>query len=225
MRILIVEDKVRMACLLRDALQREGYLTLLAADGERALDIVGCNRVDAMILDIMIPRLDGFEVLRRMREMGMSTPAIILTAKDHSQDVVHGLNLGADDYLTKPFDLDVLLARLRAILRRAPALKPEKLRVGDLQLCVKSHSLERGGRTITLTPTEFSLMEVLMRSAGHVVRKETLAEIGWSLEGEFSDSTLYVFMGSLRRKIQTAGEAPILHTVRGVGYRLRDAAS
>jgi DNA-binding response OmpR family regulator len=225
MRVLIVEDKVRMAGLLQRAVQREGYLTLVAHDGEAALEAVNSHHFDALILDVMIPKLDGFAVLDELRRSEIRVPTILLTAKDSARDIVHGLDLGADDYLTKPFDLDVLLARLRALTRRAPALYQEPLRIGGLLLRNDTHSVECGDETIALTPTEFALMEVLIRHAGRVVRKETLAEIGWGLDSEFSDDTLYVFIRSLRNKISFRHQPVVLHTVRGVGYMLKGVAA
>lgn len=219
-----MEDKVRMATLLQRAVQREGYLTLVAHDGEAALEAANNHHLDALVLDVMLPKLDGFTVLERLRRSDIKVPTILLTAKDSSRDIVHGLDLGADDYLTKPFELDVLLARLRALTRRAPELHQKHLQVGDMLLRSDTHSLERGDKAIALTPTEFALMEVLMRRAGQVVRKETLAEIGWGLDAEFSDSTLYVFMRSLRNKIQSNEHPALLHTVRGVGYVLKAVA-
>jgi DNA-binding response OmpR family regulator len=225
MRVLIVEDKVRMANLLQRAVQREGYVTLVAHDGEAALEAANSHHLDALVLDVMLPKLDGFAVLERLRRFDIKVPTILLTAKDSSMDIVHGLDLGADDYLTKPFDLNVLLARLRALTRRAPEFHPRHLRVGDMLLRSDIHQLEHGDRTVALTPTEFALMEVLMRRAGHIVRKETLAEIGWGSDSEFSDSTLYVFMRSLRNKIQSDEQPALLHTVRGVGYMLKAVAA
>lgn len=224
MRVLIVEDKVRMASLLQKAVRREGYMTLVAHDGETALEAVANSHFDALVLDVMLPGLDGFSVLEKLRVFKIDVPTILLTARDSNADIVRGLDLGADDYLTKPFNLNVLLARLRALTRRAPNLMQQRLQVGHLLLRGDTHCLEAGGQTIALTPTEFALMEILMRRAGSVVRKETLAEIGWGMDADFSDSTLYVFMRSLRNKIQIESQPALLHTVRGVGYMLKAVA-
>ena len=221
MRVLIVEDKVRMASLLQKAVRREGYTTLVAHDGEAALEAATNSHFDALVLDVMLPGMDGFSVLAKLRFLKVNVPTILLTARDASSDIVRGLDLGADDYLTKPFDLNVLLARLRALTRRPPDLQQQRLQVGDLLLRSDTHSLEAGGQTISLTPIEFALMEILMRRAGNVVRKETLAEIGWGMDSDFSDNTLYVFMRSLRNKIQSENQPAFLHTVRGVGYMLK----
>jgi DNA-binding response OmpR family regulator len=221
MRIMIVEDKVRMASLLRRAVAREGYLTVVAHDGEKALDLARDYHLDAIVLDVMLPKLDGFSVLQRLREAAIDAPTILLTARDDNRDIVRGLDLGADDYLTKPFDLDVLLARLRALTRRKTAIDRDVLHAGNLILRSDIHSIECNGETIALTRTEFALMEALIKNAGRIVSKETLAEIGWGLGGEINEHNLYVFIRSLRNKIHQSGEAGLLQTVRGVGYILK----
>jgi DNA-binding response OmpR family regulator len=225
MRILIVEDKVRMASLLQRAMQREGYLTLVANNGEAALGIMQRHRLAAVVMDVMMPKLDGFEVLAQMRSLYIKVPTILLTARDTSHDIVHGLDLGADDYLTKPFELAVLMARLRALTRRPAELVQGPLRVGDLVLRTDTHEVECAERRISLTPMEFTLLEALMQRVGQVVRKETLAEIGWGDDEDFNESTLYVFMRSLRNKLHTAERPELLHTVRGVGYMLKPVLS
>jgi len=225
MRVLIVEDKIRMARLLQRAVQREGYMTLVAHDGEEALEIANSHHLDALVLDVMLPKLDGFAVLARLRLTNVKVPTILLTAKDNNLDIIQGLDLGADDYMTKPFDLNVLLARLRALTRRAPMVQSNNLQVGDMILRSDTHCLEQSGKYVTLTPTEFALMEVLMRRAGQVVPKETLSKIGWGLDAEANDGTLYVFMRSLRNKIQFDEQPALLHTVRGVGYMLKAVAA
>ena len=221
MRILIVEDKVRMASLLQRAAQREGYLTQVAHDGEAALTLIERNRFDAIVMDVMMPRLDGFEVLTRMRSLDVKVPTILLTAKDSSRDIVHGLDLGADDYLTKPFELAVLMARLRAVIRRPAALVQTQLQVGELLLRQDTHDAIYAGQTIPLTRMEYTLLEALMQRAGQVVRKETLMEIGWGSEEECNENTLYVFIRMLRNKLHTADHPDLLHTIRGVGYMLK----
>ena len=223
MRVLIVEDKVRMALLLQRAMQREGYLTFVANDGEAALTLLEQQHFDAVVLDIMLPKLDGFEVLERMRRSSIRVPTILLTARDTNRDIVRGLDLGADDYLTKPFDLAVLLARLRALVRRPAALLQKPLRAGDLVLRAETHEVRLRERSISLTPLEFTLMEALMQRVGNVVPKETLAAIGWGASETFREGTLYVFMRSLRSKLHEPDQPELLHTVRGVGYMLRAA--
>jgi DNA-binding response OmpR family regulator len=225
MRIMIVDDKVRMASLLRRAMEREGYLTVVAHDGETALELANEHRLDAIVLDVMLPGLDGFSVLQRLRETAVDTPTIFLTARDTNGDIVRGLDLGADDYLTKPFDLKVLLARLRALTRRKAPIHSDILQVGNLVLRSDLHSIECNGEIIALTRTEFTLMETLMQNAGRIVSKETLVEAGWGLGGEMNEHNLYVFIASLRSKIQLSGEAASLQTVRGVGYLLRSGVA
>lgn len=223
MRVLIVEDKVRMASLLQRAMQREGYLTLVAHDGETALEMLEQRQFNAVVLDLMLPDLDGFQVLKRMRSWNMRVPTIILTARDTNGDIVHGLDLGADDYLTKPFNLAVLLARLRALVRRPETQVAVPLRAGDFVLRADTHELQSQERTVSLTPIEFTLMEALMQRAGQIVRKEALAAIGWGASDTFREGTLYVFMRSLRGKLHTPGQPELLHTVRGVGYMLKSS--
>ncbi|HEY3839482.1 MAG TPA: response regulator transcription factor [Bryobacteraceae bacterium] len=221
MRILIAEDKPRMAGLLQRAFQREGYSVALAADGEQALEMGMMGGLDVLVLDVMLPGRDGFDVIRNLRAARCSTPAIMVTARDSMADIVKGLDAGADDYLTKPFVLDVLLARVRALARRCPLAYPDDLRFEDLVLNRRSHELERGNRRVPLTKTEFSLLEILVRRAGFLVPRNLLLEAGWGAETDVGDGTLYVFIRSLRAKISQPGEPQLLHTVRGVGYMLR----
>ena len=221
MRILIAEDKVRMATMLHRALQREGYLAHVVHDGEAALATIESHHLDAIVMDVMMPKLDGFAVLAQMRDMKIRVPTILLTAKDSSHDVVHGLDLGADDYLTKPFELVVLLARVRALVRRPSTLVQGPLRVGDLILHVGTHEIECGDRRSGLTPMEFTLLEALMQRVGQVVRKEDLATVGWGTDQPFSEDTLYVFIRALRTKLHSLDRPGVLHTVRGVGYMLK----
>ncbi len=221
MRVLVAEDKPRMARLLQRALQSEGYSVTLAADGEQALDLGLSGGLDLLVLDVMLPGRDGFDVIRSLRAAKNTVPTIILSARDAMSDIVHGLDLGADDYLTKPFALDILLARVRALSRRGPATYPDDLEFEDVRLDSRTHELHRGARVASLTRTEFALMEVLMRRAGCIVPREVLAEAGWGGDSSVSESTLYVFIRALRGKIAQAGESQLLHTARGVGYTLR----
>jgi DNA-binding response OmpR family regulator len=224
MRVLVAEDKPRMANLLQRALQREGYAVSLASDGEQALMMGMSGGMDLLVLDVMLPRMDGFDVIRTLRAAKRMTPAIMVSARDAMADIVHGLNVGADDYLTKPFALDVLLARVRALSRRGPVTCPDDLSYADLRLDRRTHELLRGNRRTTLTRTEFELVEVLMRRAGSIVPRSVLAEAGWGGEAEVTDATIYVFMRALRTKITQPGERQLLHTVRGIGYTLRSEA-
>lgn len=221
MRILVVEDKRSMADLLRRALEAEGYAVSVAYDGDEALNLALARSFTVILLDVMLPRRDGFEVIRRLREARRLTPTIILSARDAMADIVHGLDLGADDYLTKPFDLEVLLARVRAAARRAPEDEAQVLRYHDLLLNPLTFEVQRGTRTATLTRTEYALLETLIRRAGTIVPKEVLIEQGWGSDSDVNGATLYVFIRSLRAKITHPGEKVLLQTVRGVGYSLR----
>lgn len=219
MRVLVAEDKPRMARLLQRTLQNEGYSVAMAFDGEEALNIGISGGLDVIVLDVMLPRRDGFDVIRNLRAAKSMVPTIMVTARDAMSDIVRGLDSGADDYLTKPFALDVLLARIRALSRRGPAAYPADLQFQDLILKSRTHELQRGTRVIPLTRTEYGILEVMMRRAGCVVPRDVLVEAGWGGGAEVSDNTLYVFIRSLRTKI--GNDPQLLHTVRGVGYSLR----
>jgi DNA-binding response OmpR family regulator len=225
MRILVAEDRPKTADLLRRALVSEGYDVMLAYDGDRARTLGKSADADLILLDVMLPVLDGFAVLRKLREDRVRTPVIILTARDSKADIVHGLDCGADDYLTKPFELDILFARVRAVARRAPVAEMAELNFLDLHLNASTYELRRGQRTVPLTRTEYALLETLMRRPGVVVRRDTLIEQGWGAESDVSGASLYVFIRSLRSKITRPGETELLHTVRGVGYSLRSEPS
>ena len=221
MRVLVAEDKPRMAHLLQRALQREGYSVSLAFDGDQALSMGLAGGLDVLVLDVMLPGRDGFDVIRNLRAAKQTIPTIMVTACDAMSDIVHGLNLGADDYLTKPFALDVLLARVRALSRRGGAAYSGDLQFEDLSLDSRTHELRRGGRTAALTRTEFELLEVLIRRAGCIVPRDVLTEAGWGGGADVNDGVLYVFMRALRAKIAHPGERQLLHTARGIGYTLR----
>jgi DNA-binding response OmpR family regulator len=222
-RVLVVEDRPRMARLLERALKSEGHSVVLAFDGEQALVSGRSQDLDVILLDVMLPRMDGFAVIRNLRAEKLTTPTIMVTARDAMSDIVRGLDLGADDYLTKPFTLDVLLARIRAVARRGPVVHSDDLQFEDLKLNSRTHELSRNGRTAPLTRTEFALLEKLMRNAGSIVPRNVLVEAGWGHCAEVNDSTLYVFVRVLRNKIKALGENQLLHTVRGVGYTIRGA--
>ena len=218
MRILVAEDKPRMADFLARALHREGHAVLVAYDGQQALEVVRSADCDVILLDVMLPRVDGLAVIRTLRAEKRFTPTIIVSARDAMNDIVRGLDSGADDYLTKPFALDVLLARIRAVTRRSAPDAPVDLRFQDLILNPGTHELRRAGRACALTRTEFALMEVLLRRAGMIVPRDALIEAGWGVGADVNEGTLYVFISALRNKI---GEPQLLHTVRGVGYTIR----
>jgi DNA-binding response OmpR family regulator len=221
MRVLIAEDKRSLAGHLGQALEREGYHVQLAHDGEEALRLGRTALFDVMLLDIMMPRMDGFTVISLLRQARIATQTIIVSARDSMRDIIDGLDAGADDYLTKPFALDVLLARVRAAARRVPAPAPEEMCFEDLILRPQKYEIERSGRVTSLTRTECALLSVLMRRARSVVPHSVLIDEGWSGEGGVSYDSLYVFIRALRSKITHPGEPELLHTIRGVGYSLR----
>lgn len=221
MQVLVVEDERRMAELLRQGLEEEGHSVVVAGNGRDGLAMAGAHPFDAILLDVMLPGMDGFSVARKLRAARNQTPILMLTARDATGDVVEGLNLGADDYLVKPFSFDVLLARLRAVSRRGPIPQPVPLRVHDLTLNPASREVTRQGRRIALTRTEYSLLELLMRRAGRVVARESLIEAVWGFDSEVRSNTLDAFIRLLREKVDAVGEPKLIRTVRGVGYCLR----
>jgi len=224
MRILLVEDDPRMAGLLDRGLTEEGHVVDRASTGRKALETSPSANFDVIVLDVMLPDLDGFEVLRRLRGTGDRTPVLLLTARDANADVVRGLNTGADDYLTKPFSFDVLLARLRALGRRGPPIHGVELRVGDLTVDPATRRAARAGVALSLTRTEFSLLEYLMRRAGRVVTRQALIEGVWGPRRDVEDNTLDAFVRLVRLKVDHPERAPLIQTVRGVGYCIRSEA-
>ena len=222
-RVLVVDDEPAVRRALERALKLEAYDVELAADGEEALDALSDSPVDAVILDIAMPRLDGLEVCRRMRTAGDRTPVLMLTARDAIDDRVEGLDVGADDYLVKPFALRELQARLRALLRRAgDGGDGEVLRYADLELDPVAHEVRRGERLIELSKTEFSLLELFMSHPRQVLTRSAIFEHVWGYDFGPTSNALGVYMGYLRRKTEAAGESRLLHTIRGVGYVLRE---
>ena len=222
MRILVVEDDSRMRELLRRGLSEEGHVVLTADNGRDALSLAATGEFDLLLLDVMLPGLDGFQVAHSLRAAHDRTPILMLTARDDTADVVHGLDLGADDYLTKPFSFDVLFARVRALGRRGPATVPVRLEVADLRLDPSTREVWRGHRGLRLTRTEFSMLELLMRSTPRVVTRESLIASVWGGDSDIESNTLDAFMRLLRAKVELAGESKLLHTVRGVGFCLRE---
>ena len=227
MRILVVDDDRAVRESLRRSLQFNGYQVDLAADGQQAIDAVGAQRPDAMVLDVMMPRLDGLEVCRRLRGTGDDLPILVLTARDAVSDRVAGLDAGADDYLPKPFALEELLARLRALLRRrVPAVgdpPAEALRFADLELDPVTRDVRRGARRISLTRTEYALLELLLRHPRQVLTRGRILEDVWGYDFPTSGNALEVYVGYLRRKTESGDEPRLIHTVRGVGYVLRES--
>jgi two-component system, OmpR family, response regulator len=228
MRILIVEDSPAMARLLGKGLEREGYAVDVVDSGRDAIWLATENSYDAIVLDVILEAgdqaIDGFEVCRRLRRAGGWAPVIMVTARDAVDDRVRGLDAGADDYLTKPFSLPELLARLRALIRRPAAERPAVLIVGDLSLDPARHTVRRGEVAIELTPTEFALLEYLMRRPGDVVARGTLIEHVWDFAFDGDPRIVNVYVRSLRDKIDRPFGQASLETVRGLGYRIRDEA-
>ncbi len=221
MNLLIVEDETRMADLLRKGLNEEGHNTTCALDGAEGLELARDHDFDVIILDLMLPRLSGYELAKRLRAKRVRTPILMLTARDSVPDVVKGLDLGADDYMTKPFSFDELVARLRAVKRRAAAAEDASLRVGDLVLDPANREVLRGEQRISLTRTEYSLLERLIYRAGKVVSRRALIEAVWGFDREIEENTLEAFMHLLRAKVDPQGRPKLIHTVRGVGYMIR----
>ncbi|RZQ63391.1 response regulator transcription factor [Amycolatopsis suaedae] len=226
MRILVVDDDRAVRESLRRSLEFNGYQVELASDGAAALEQIVANRPDAMVLDVMMPRLDGLEVARRLRSTGDDLPILVLTARDTVSDRVSGLDAGADDYLPKPFALEELLARLRALLRRAsPEAQPgqaDALTFADLTLDPGTREVRRGEREISLTRTEFALLELFLSYPKHVLTRSRILEEVWGYDFPTSGNALEVYVGYLRRKTEADGEPRLIHTVRGVGYVLRE---
>jgi len=221
MKLLIVEDEERMAELLRKGLTEEGHTATCASDGAEGLALAKSYEFDVIILDIMMPRLSGYELAKRLRAEKVKTPILMLTAKDSVPDIVRGLDLGADDYMTKPFSFDELVARLRGVKRRALVAQETSLRVGDLVLDPASREVLRGAQRIALTRTEYNLLERLMYRAGKVVPRRSLIEAVWGFDRDIEENTLDAFMHLLRNKIDPPGRSKLIHTVRGVGYMVR----
>jgi two-component system response regulator MprA len=222
--ILIAEDDRAVRDSLGRALRLEGYQVLTATDGIEALECLEASTPDAVILDVMMPRMDGLAACRRLRERGSKLPVLMLTARHEVRDRVAGLDAGADDYLLKPFALDELLARLRALLRRTSVADNDQvLHAADLRLDPLSRLVTRGERTLELTKTEFDLLELLLFNQGIVLSRELIYDRIWGYDFETNSKSLDVYVGYLRRKTEASGEPRLIHTVRGVGYTLRVA--
>jgi two-component system response regulator MprA len=224
--VLVVDDDRAVRESLRRSLEFNGYAVSLAEDGASALAGISGTNPDAIVMDVMMPRLDGIETTRALRSVGNHVPILVLTARDAVGDRVEGLDAGADDYLTKPFALDELLARLRALLRRATpdqsADADERLEFADLTMDLASREVRRGDRSMTLTRTEFNLLELFMRRPRRVLERSFILEEVWGFDFPTTANSLEVYIGYLRRKTEAEGEPRLLHTVRGVGYVLRE---
>jgi len=222
LNLLILEDDESVAKLLKQATQEAGYNVRLVEDGFVALDQAKSNDLDLLMLDVMVPRLNGFEITRRLRDSGVSTPILIITARDTLEDKVKGLDAGADDYIVKPFELAELLARVRALLRRGSP-SGGTLKVADLVLDLQARQATRAGRTVSLSATEFALLEYLMRNAGRVLTRAMIVDHVWQYDFDGNDNVLDVYISYLRKKIDRNSEVPLIQTIRGVGYRITDS--
>jgi two-component system OmpR family response regulator len=220
-RVLVIEDEAKLANVIARGLREEGYAVDIAERGEDALWMAGAAAYDAILLDVMLPGADGFEVCRRLRALGIWSPLLMLTARDAIEDRVNGLDAGADDYLVKPFSFEELLARLRALVRRVPGERPTLVEVGDLRLDPAARRAWRGERELDLSVKEFTLLELFMRRPGKVLSRSELLDGAWDLAFERRSNVVDVYMGYLRAKVDKPFGSDSLETVRGVGYRLR----
>lgn len=222
MRVLIVEDERKMAELLKGGLEEENHSVSIAFDGRSGLELAACSEYDAIVLDLMLPGVDGFEVARRLRKNHNQTPILVLTARDATVDIAKALDLGADDYLKKPFSFVELLARLRALARRGPTLRAPTIKVADLVLDPAAHRVRRGTSEIRLSRTEYKLLELLMRRAGRVVPRHAIIEAVWDEDQDVEENTLEAFVYALRNKVDKGFKPKLIHTIRGIGYSVRE---
>jgi DNA-binding response OmpR family regulator len=222
MRILIVEDDRRLARQLKKGLDEQGHSATLAFDGIEGLAAAELSEFEVLVLDVMLPGLDGLTIVRRLRQKRIGTPILLLTARDTPDDVIAGLDAGADDYLTKPFSFKILVARLRALSRRKQVDPQTLLRIGDLVLDPATHEVKRSGLLVSLSRTEFVILEMLMRNAGRVISRTRLIEAVWGSDRDVQSNTLDVFMRQLRTKVEAPGTAKLVHTIRGIGYTVRE---
>ncbi|WP_448613248.1 response regulator transcription factor [Modestobacter sp. URMC 112] len=220
MRVLVVEDQAKMQALLRQSLEDAGYAVDLAGDGPAALDAAGGGAYDAVVLDVLLPGFDGFEVLRRLREDDVWTPVLVLTARDAVDDRVRGLDAGADDYLVKPFALTELLSRVRALIRRGSRSRQERLRCGPLELEPATRAVRVSGCPVDLSPREFAVLELLLRRQGTVVSRQEVHDAVWGPTADAGSNVVDVYVKNLRDRIDRRFGVALIHTVRGAGYRL-----
>jgi heavy metal response regulator len=221
MRVLVIEDEAKVGSFIRRALEEEGYAVDLCADGAQGLELGKAGCYDVIILDLMLPRLPGLDILKTLRNEKVQSPVLILTARSQVDQKVKGLDAGADDYLTKPFAIEELLARVRALLRRGQGEAACLLQVGDLVLNPATREVTRGGQPIELTPKEYALLEYLMRNAGRVLTRPMIAEHVWNLDFDTFTNVIDVYVSYLRNKVDRARERKLIHTVRGSGYVLK----
>lgn len=221
MNVLVVEDESRVAEFIKKGLAEEGHVVDLAGDGVEGLALAAVGDYDVIVLDVMLPGKSGFQVASELRAEGKYTPILMLTAKDSRQDIIHGLDVGADDYLTKPFDFAELLARLRALARRTQPIQDSVLTYADVEMDRIQHEVRRGGERLDLTPTEFNLLEALMRKPGQVVKRTELLDRVWGMSFDPGTSLIDVHMANLRRKLERGDRPRLISTVRGVGFKLQ----
>lgn len=222
MKILIVEDEHLIANALKKGLEQEHYTVDVAFDGEDGLDLASSDEYDLILLDLMLPKIDGFEVCRQIRNLQINVPILILTAKSQVEDKIKGLNCGADDYLTKPFAFEELLARIRALSRRPKNTSTEVITVGDLSINLSTYQVTRQGKNINLSSKEYSLLECLMRHANKILNKDQLIQHVWSYESDILPNTVEVYIRNLRQKIDQPFKTKLIKTIRGFGYKITD---
>jgi DNA-binding response OmpR family regulator len=225
MRILIVEDDRKLARQLQKGLGEQGHSVTVASEGTEGLEAARYGEFDVLVLDVMLPGLDGLSIVRRLRAAESKSPILLLTARDAAEDVVAGLDAGADDYLTKPFSFKILQARLRALSRRKNVEPRTQLQVGDLVLDPATREVRRAGAVLSLTKTEFVMLETFMRNAGRVITRTRMIEAVWGHDREIENNTVDVFIRQMRTKIDLPGSPKLIHTIRGVGYALREEDS
>lgn len=222
MRILVIEDERKVASFIRRGLEEERYIVETAADGEAGLELAVNNHYDAVVLDIMLPKMDGFTVLKSLRMSGSKTPVLMLTARGSMEDRVQGLDLGADDYLAKPFHFEELAARLRSILRRITPEKSTRMQCGELELDLVTHFAFRNGKEIELTTKEYALLEYLMRNRDRILSRSMIMQHVWKHNFDPESNIIDVYIKRLRQKIERPEAPPLIHSIRGVGYRMRE---
>lgn len=225
MRILVVEDEAGVAGFVKQGLTEAGYVVDVARDGQEGLDYALAFEYDAIVLDIMLPKMNGLDVLREIRERRVKSPVLLLTARDTVDDRVQGLDFGADDYLVKPFAFAELLARIRSLLRRPPLQTGNVIRISDLEMDVASREVRRAGERIELSPREFALLELLLRHPKQVLSRTQIVERVWNFDFYSDTNVVDVYIGYLRRKIDHGQALPLIKTIRGVGYRISDDAN